>query len=112
MKATIYTNDFNRIIAATKDFVAQSHEARKTLRYIRMEFNAADSIVTAIATDGHRMSVEHAIISECDEDFVVYVHSSIKLPAKMYADIEDVNGETIIKCGSFIFGCQQPEEDF
>lgn len=112
MKATIYTNDFNRIIAATKDFVSQSHEARKTLRYIRLEFNAADSIVTAIATDGYRMSVEHAIISECDEDFVVYVHSSIKLPSKMYADIEDVNGETIIKCGGFIFGCQQPEGDF
>ena len=70
--ARIYTNDFNRIISATKGFV-EKNGTRKANQYIKLEFNAENQIVTAIAVDGYRMSVEHSIISDCENDFVVYI---------------------------------------
>ena len=103
MKAEINSNDFNRAIAATKAFVA-ADSARKFRNYIRLEFSAVDSCMTAMAVDGYRMSVEHAVC-ECDEDFVTYIHSSIKLPCKTNAHIEVTEDETLIRCGDFIFGC-------
>ena len=33
MKAKIYTNDFNRIIAATKDFVSKNSSKKRTLTF-------------------------------------------------------------------------------
>ena len=110
MKANIFTNDFNRIVAATKDFVSKS-DARKLHRFIRMEFRAADSSVAAVAVDGYRLSVEHAVC-ECDEDFVVYLNADTKLPRGMYATIEVVDKDAIIRCGDFIFGCPQKDGEF
>jgi len=112
MKATIYSNDFNRVIAATKAFVSKD-TTRKFRRYIRLEFSASDSRMTAMAVDGCRMSVEHSVC-ECDEDFVTYIHGSIKLPRKMNARIEVTGTETLIRCGDFIFGCPKitGEDDF
>lgn len=111
MKATIYTNDFNRIVQATKQFCS-IRGTREPSRYIRLEFRAADSIVTAIAVDGFRMSVEHAVISDCDDDFDVYVKSSIKLPAKKYAEISLDGDEVTIRCDGNLYGFQQPHGDF
>ena len=110
MKAKIYTNDFNRIIAATKDFVGQSVN-KKLHTYIRLEFRADEQRVTAIAVDGYKMSVEHAVC-ECDEDFNAYVRSNVKLPSGLNAIFEIQDGEVIIRCGEFIFGYQQPEGEF
>ena len=106
MKAKFYTNDFNRMIAATKNFVRTSQD--KTIyQYIRLEFSSANSRVTAVAVDGCKMSVEHAVC-ECDEDFIAYMRGNIKLPNKQYAELELVKGEAIIHCGEFIFGIRQP----
>ena len=110
MKAKIYTNDFNRIVAATKDFTA-AKISRRTHDFIRLEFRAEDQKVTAIAVDGYRMSVEHTVC-ECDEDFNAYIRSNVKLPSGMYAEFELQEDEAIIRCGDFIFGYKQPEGEF
>jgi len=110
-KARIYTNDFNRMISATKNFT-ETNSKKGLHQYIRLEFDSETSIVTAIAVDGYRMSVEHAVISDCDESFVAYVRNNIKLPNKMYADFELEDGDLMIRCGEFIFGLKQPEGEF
>lgn len=108
MKATIYSDDFNRIISATKRFVSRAGSNTKIHQYIRLEFDHINKKVTAIAVDGFRMSVEHAALCECDEDFVVYFTSSTHLPKGQYADIELHNGEALIRCNGLIVGCVQP----
>lgn len=110
MKAKIHTNDFNRIVDATKQFVSKS-DIRKLHKFIRLEFSAADSSVTAVAVDGYRLSVEHSVC-ECDEDFVAYINANTKLPRGMEATIELNYDAVIIRCGDFIFGCPQREGEF
>ena len=110
MKARLFSDDFNRIIAATKGFVRK--DMLKVLHhFIRLEFCAANSSVTAIAVDGYKMSVEHADC-KCDEDFVAYINASTKLQRGMEATIEIVDNDAIIRCGEFIFGCPQKEGEF
>ena len=79
--AKIYTNDLNRLIAATKSFVSDS-ATRPCNQYIKLEFHAAENQVAAMAVDGYRMSVEHSIISDCDEGLVAFIKSNTKLPNK------------------------------
>lgn len=110
MKAKIHTNDFNRIVDATKQFAAKNTE-RHIYKFIRLEFSAADHSVTAIATDGHRMSIEHSVC-DCDEDFTAYINPATRLPRGMEAIIEIEKADLIIRCGDFIFGCQQRDGDF
>lgn len=110
MKAKIFSNDFNRIVKATESFVGKDPK-RVLHQYIRLEFCAADSSVTAIAVDGYRMAVEHSVC-ECDEDFVAYINGSTKLPNGMDATLEINGGDVIIRCGDFIFGCPQKEGEF
>ena len=109
--ARIFTNDLNRLIAATKSFVSDS-DHRPCDQYIKLEFHAADNQVVAMAVDGYRMSVEHSIISDCDEDFVAFIKSSTKLPQKQYATISlTADGkEAMIRCSGFSFGCIQPQD--
>ena len=57
--AKIYTNDLNRLIAATKSFVSDN-DHRPCNQYIKLEFHAPDNQVVAMAVDGYRMSVEHS----------------------------------------------------
>ena len=108
--ARIYTNDLNRMVAATKAFVSSS-TIRKAHRYIKLEFDSIHQTVTAMAVDGYRMSVENCVISDCDESFVAYIGSSTKLPSKKYATISVVDGEAVIKCDGASFGWEQPEGD-
>lgn len=108
--ARIFTNDFNRIIAATKPFVSTS-EYRLAYQYIKLEFDAEHQQVTAVAVDGYRLSVEHAVISDCEESFKVYVKSNIKLPSKQYAKFTLEDEEVIVRCGDFIFGYHQPKPE-
>ena len=109
--AKIYTNDLNRLIAATKSFVSDS-ATRLCNQYIKLEFHAADNQVVAMAVDSYRMSVEHSIVSDCDEDFVAFIKSNIKLPNKQYATISltEEGKEAVIRCGGFSFGYAQPQD--
>ena len=95
------------MIAATKDFVSKS-EHRPFHKYIKLNFSSDGNEVTAIAVYGYRLSVEHAMISDCDEDFTVYVKPGIKLPSKNYATFTLENNEVIIRCDGFVFGYEQP----
>lgn len=108
MRAKINSNDFNRVIAATKAFVSTGNSPQKCREYIRLEFDVASSRMTAMAVDGYRMSVEHAIC-ECDEDFTTYILGSVKLPNKMNALIEVTESDTLIRCGDIIIGCPKLE---
>lgn len=110
MKAKIFSNDFNRAVAATKGFVGKDPK-RRLHQFIRMEFCAADSSVTAVAVDGYKMSVERAVC-ECDENFVAYINASTRPPRGEYATIEVVGSDVIIRCGDFIFGCPQNGGEF
>lgn len=112
MKATINAKDFNRLIAATKGFVELNNK-HPLLSFIRLEFSASSSQVTAVALDGYKMSVETAVLSSCDKDFIAYVRSNIKLPSRenLYAQIELIDGELIIRCEGFMFGYLQPDTD-
>lgn len=110
MKARIFTDDFNRLIDATKNFVSKDFSARTFCRYINLLFDAENSNVTAVAIDGFRMSVEHCSITDCDENFAAYVPTKIKLPKNKYAELELDNGQFIIRCEEFMFGFVQPEK--
>ncbi len=111
MKKAIMTTDvFNRLIDATKGFV-QKTGSRKTYQYIRLEFHSADDEVSAIAVDGFKMSVEHAVCKS-EEDFTVYVKSNIKLPRKTDVEIELDEDEAVFRCDGFMFGYHQPNGEF
>lgn len=93
--AVMNTNVFNTIIAAVKGAVSTS--ARKPMyEYIRLEFRRENKAVTAIATDGCRLFVEHATCFEIEEDFDCYITESA---------VE-------IECLGCIFGFVQPVGEF
>lgn len=103
MKAIVNSTDLNRAISATRDFVRKDLN-RLFRAYIRLEFNAADACMTAMAVNGFMMSVEH-VPCTCDEDLVTYIHPYIKLPNKKPVTIEVTEAETLIRCEDIIFGC-------
>lgn len=106
MKAIISAKDFNRVIAATKDF-SDKRSTRIFERYIRLDFSASDGRMTAIAVDGFCMSVETAEC-RCDEDFTTYIRPDTKLPKyNGTISIEDTDRDTLIRCDSFIAGCSR-----
>lgn len=110
--AKIFTNDLNRLIAATKSFVSDS-DRKPYYQYIRLEFHAADNQVIATALDGFRLSVEHSVISACEEDFVAFIKSNAKLPSKAWAyiSLEDDGEEAVIRCNGVSFGYTQPKDN-
>lgn len=111
-KAKLFSNDFNRLVSATKSFVSDSNHM-PCIQYIKLEFRAADNQVIASAVDGYRMSVEHSVMSDCDEDFVVFIKSNTKLPSKSWAyiSLEDDGKEAVIRCNGFSFGYTQPKDN-
>lgn len=104
------TGAFNRLISTTKAFCSK-YNRNPCYQFIRLEFHADTDEVVAVAIDGFRMSVEHAVASS-EEDFVVYVKSNISLPKNttVYFELED--NEVIIRCDGFIFGFTQPDGEF
>lgn len=108
MKARILGNDFNRIMDATKQFCDTSTR-HKELEYIRLDFDAETQRVTAHACDGYRLSVEHSVISGCEENFTVYLRSGCRLPKREYATIEKVGNEAQIRCNGMLFVVEQPD---
>lgn len=111
MKKAIMTTDvFNRLIDATKGFV-QKVGSKPMHKFIRLEFHSDIDEVVAIAVDGFKMSVEHAVCHS-EEDFAVYVKSNIKLPRKTEVEIVLDENEAVFRCGDFMFGYQQPTGEF
>lgn len=110
--ARIYTDDLNRLIAATKSFMMPQSDRRDEYKYIKLEFDKESSIVTAIAVDGYRLSMEHAVISNCNDSFIAYLFNPPKFPAKEFATVELENFETyktlVIRCNKVSFGFKQP----
>lgn len=113
--ARIFTDAFNRVIDATKQFVSpEGARSNKTLHYIRLEFDKETKIMTAIALDGYRMFVEHAGLAICEESFSAFIHKGVKLPRDKQAIIEldEDKNELMIRCGGYVCGLQQPDGDF
>lgn len=114
--AIMDTNVFNTIIAAVKG--AASMSARKPMyQNIRLEFRKKNKAVTAIATDGFRLFVEHATCCEVEEDFDCYIKPSIRLPRGNFMRLElKERGKTEsvvdIECLGCIFGFVQPVGEF
>lgn len=98
----------NKILEATKAFQSKNNR-RPLYNYIRLEFHSEDDEVIAIAVDGFRMSVEHAV-AKSEEDFTVYVHGNVKLPKLSTVDIELVDNEVILRCDGYVFGYRQPSD--
>lgn len=109
-RAKMNSGVLNRLIEATKAFVSKSG-SRPIHRYIRLEFHAQENECVAVAVDGFRLSVEHAI-AESEEDFAIYVKGNVKLPKDSHVLIELVNNEAIFRCDGFVFGYYQPEGEF
>lgn len=101
---------FNRLIDATKAFCSK-HNRNACYNFIRLEFHAETNEVVAVAVDGFRLSAEYGL-AECEEDFVVYVQSNIKLPANSSTLFELIDDEAFIRCNGFIFGFKQPQGEF
>ncbi len=111
-KAEILSEDMNRLIDATKDFIASPRSSREIYKYIQLKFNAEKQEVTATACDGYRLSVETAAVFEISEDFTVYIRPCRKFPKNtvVYISLEDE--KAIILCNGNIFGCEQPEGEY
>lgn len=111
MKAKMKSNDFNRLVSATRSFTAKPDNTRPQHTFIRLEFMSTAQIVTAISVDGYRMAVEHAPCS-CDEDFIAYIKGSVKLPRSGETVIEVHDRETIIRHDQSIWGFRHPNGEF
>lgn len=97
-KATMHTAAFNRLIEATKAFCSKNN-TRPIHNYICLEFHSKSDEVVAVAVDGYRLSVEHAVATS-EEDFRVYVKGNVKLPPKTTVDIELVDNEAMKQCSA------------
>ena len=109
-KATMTTGAFNRLITATKAFCSKNN-LNPCYHFVRLEFRSDTDEVVAVAVDGFRLSVEHAL-ARSEEDFTVYVQPNIKLPNNANMEIELIGDEVIIRCNGCLFGYKQPKGEF
>lgn len=109
MRAMIEAKTFRRILMATKGFVSKSGGGRPCAEYIKLEFRTDRNIVTASATDGYRLSTEHAVCGEIDEDFDAYVKPVLP-PVKngSWAVISVHDKKCYIEIDGMISGFNQP----
>lgn len=110
------TNVFNTIIAAVKGAVSTS-VGKPMYKNIRLEFRKENNAVTAIATDGFRLFVEHATCCEVEEDFDCYIKPSVHLPRGNSMRLElkkrdETESVVEIECLGCIFGFVQPTGAF
>lgn len=110
MKATLTTNSLKKIVDGTKRFVA-SNDNSPLMQYIHIVVDAEKQEIKAEALDGHRFSIEHAELTECDESFDCFIKPAIPKITKFnyYAEIELVNGKAYVTVGDSIIGYKQPE---
>lgn len=114
--AVMDTNVFNTIIAAVKGAVSTS-VAKPMYGHIRLEFRKENKAVTAIATDGFRLFVEHATCYEVEEDFDCYIkrlHHALRAGRAFACRKERSETESAveIECLGCIFGFVQPTGEF
>ena len=114
--AIMSTNVFNKIISAVKGAVSTS-VAMPMYGHIRLEFCKENRAVTAIATDGFRLFVEHATCCEVEEDFDCYIKPSVHLPRGHVMRLElkqrsETESAVEIECLGGIFGFVQPAGKF
>ena len=112
MKAMMKVKNLKVLIEATKKFLAIS-DRRVCQQYIRLEFDCDHDTVTAIGTDGYKLSVEHSIAEYIDESFVAYIKPSIpKCRKEDTAIIELADKRCTIQIGDTIMGYIQPVDDY
>lgn len=109
-KANMKTDVFNRLIDATKGFVSK-YARNDVYQFIKLEFHSSDDEVIAVATDGFKLSVEHAVCKS-EEDFTIYVKGNVKLPRNAEVEIELEADEALFRCNGFVFGYKQPTGQF
>lgn len=105
MRAVIRAEEFKRLIDNTKKFTGGSG----LMQWIYLQVKSTAEI-TATALDGHRVSVEHAHLMECDEAFNCYIKPTIKVKKNDDpVEIELTDGKLFITVGDNITGYKQPE---
>lgn len=106
--ARMNSTDFNRIMAAVKDFTGI---VKPIFEYIKLELNADTNMITAVACNGFVLSAEHAVLEQCDENFECYVRHNIKFPNNNTLQIaldEDLR-QSSLTCMDFSATYKQPE---
>lgn len=112
MQAILMASDLRRLITATKAFVAVS-DSRPIHQYIRLDFNKELGSASAIAVDGYRLSIEHAVCGDIDEDFTAYIKPALpKASINDKAIIEVKDGFCFIRVNDNIVGTRQPGGEF
>ena len=109
--ARMNSTDFNRIMAAVKDFTGI---VKPIFEYIKLELNADTKTITAVACDGFKLSAEHAVVEQCDESFECFVRYNIKFPNDRTLRIvldEDLRHATLM-CMDFRVTYKQPESKY
>lgn len=109
MKAVIFGNYLKSLINSTKSFIGGLN-CTPCHQCIRLEFNNVDDTVTAIATNGRKLSIESKPILCADENFIAYIKPPFpKILATDIAFIEVVNKQSIIKIGESVATYDLPE---
>ena len=111
--AVVYSNELNRLIEATKGFLAPKNApAALVCYYIKLEFHADRKEVIAVALDGYRLSVEYGKAEGIGEDFEIYLVPNTKFPVKKYLQItvSELDSGTVasIYCDNVKFEYVQP----
>ena len=110
MRATINAKTLRRIVMATKGFTCNAGSVRPVMEYIKLEFRKDGNAVTASATDGFRLSTEHAICGEIDEDFDAYIKPILPpIVSNSWAVISVCGDKCYIEIAGMISGFNQPK---
>ena len=109
--AILESKDFNRLIAATKDFIAPFSSKPKSLyhRYIKLDVDADKKVITAAGVNGYALSVERAPLTFSNESFSVYILPLPRFPIHTLTTIDLTGKDAIIRNDGKIYGFEQPE---
>ena len=108
MKAIIDANEFKRLVDNTKKFVRDYG----LMAWIYLEIE--ENTIKATALDGHRVSIEYAIVKDLDEPFKCFIKPEIPKITKRDIDVELTlsDKKAYITVGENIRGYKQPEGEF
>jgi len=114
MEAILGAKDLKRIINATRRFVGNCSDAHRAIyQFIRLDFSKEFSSVTAVAVDGFRMSIEHAVCRSVDEDFTVYVKGDIPKSSKYdLCTVWKQADYCYLRVNDMVIGNKQPSGEF
>lgn len=111
MKALIDAQIFKKVIKNTKKFVGSGS---KNMSYIYLKFDADNNELTAIALDGHTISVEYAKVIECDSSFRCFIKPVIPKISRYteIVELELIDKKLFLTVDDTIMGYIQPEGEF